>query len=43
MGLCYLELNAAAGAVDAGPHEVAMVVELAGVTEDPYAETVHFT
>ncbi len=29
-------------AVDAGPHEVALLVGLAGVTEDRYAETVHF-
>ncbi len=30
-------------ALDAGPHEVILVVGLAGVTEDRYAETVHFT
>lgn len=29
-------------AVDAGPHEVTLVLGLAGVTEDRYAETVHF-
>ena len=28
--------------VEAGPHEVALAVGLAGVTEDHYAETVHF-
>ncbi len=30
-------------AVDAGPHEVVLLVGLAGVTEDRYAETVRFT
>lgn len=30
-------------ALDAGPHEVDLVVGLAGVTEDRYFETVHFT
>ena len=29
-------------AVDAGPHEVVLLVELAGVTEDRYSGTVHF-